>query len=164
MSAWLSFKGFRQSHIFKLDLGTSTKLLHQSAVSSIPNAGMFHCFFSCSTSFLIGSCNRYDTCHNGIWYVFCTIFYPRMKMYFKSIQYLQKHLNLPCYGIFTLALAVISFPQSGPAMKYSIYIWICHQWVHLKGKHLFTQEVSCVHCLLMVLLFWLGFFCVVFFT
>ena len=67
INAWLSHSGSKHSCTLPFTLGTTTKLLHYSAVSSTPRGVMMSS--SCSHfSSLKGFCNAYATCLGGTWY------------------------------------------------------------------------------------------------
>ena len=68
IKAWFSHVGSRHSLTLPFALGTNTKLLHHSAISSIPNGVMMSIFCRYSSSSLNGFCNMYATCLGGTWY------------------------------------------------------------------------------------------------
>ena len=57
INTWLSHAGSKHSLTLPLALGTNTKLLHHSAISSIPRGAMMSISCSHSSSFLNGFCN-----------------------------------------------------------------------------------------------------------
>ena len=59
MSTWFNLVGLRHSHTNLFGLGTCTKLLHQSGVSSIPRGTTICCCNSQSNSSFNGLCNVY---------------------------------------------------------------------------------------------------------
>ena len=57
-----------------LALGTSTKLLHHSDVSSTPRGVIISCCCSLSSSSWNGFCSAYATNHGGAWYGLLSVF------------------------------------------------------------------------------------------
>ena len=68
INAWLSHAGSKHSLTLPFALGTNTKLLHHSAVLSIPRGVMMSISCSHSSSSLNSFCNAYATCLGGAWY------------------------------------------------------------------------------------------------
>ena len=62
---WLSIAGSKHNLTFPFGFGTSTLLLHQSAVSFMPIGVMISSWCSHSSSSLNGFCNVQTTCHGG---------------------------------------------------------------------------------------------------
>ena len=62
INAWFSHAGSRHSLTLPFTLGTNTKLLHHSTISSTPNGVMMSIFCRHSSSSLNGFCNAYATC------------------------------------------------------------------------------------------------------
>ena len=68
INAWLSHAGSKHSHTLPFALGTNTKLLHHSAISSTPSGAMMSISSSQSRSSLNGFCSAYATHLGGTWY------------------------------------------------------------------------------------------------
>ena len=68
INAWLSHAGSKHSCTLPFALGTTTKLLHHSAISSTPRGAMMSSSCRCFSSSLNGFCNAYATCLGGTWY------------------------------------------------------------------------------------------------
>ena len=68
INAWLSCAGSKHSCTLPFALGTTTKLLHHSAISSTPSGAMMSSSCSHSSSSLNGFCNAYATRLGGAWY------------------------------------------------------------------------------------------------
>ena len=68
INAWFSHARSRHNLTLPFTLGTNTKLLHHSAVSSTPRGVIMSIFCRHSTSSLNGFCSAYATCLGGTWY------------------------------------------------------------------------------------------------
>ena len=68
INAWLSHAGSKHNCILPFALGTNTKLLHHSAVSSTPSGIMMSSSCSCWSSSLNGFCSAYAMHLRGTWY------------------------------------------------------------------------------------------------
>ena len=68
INALFSLAGSRHNLTLPFALGTNTKLLHHSAISSTPRGVMMSIFCRCSSSSLNGYCSAYATHLGGAWY------------------------------------------------------------------------------------------------
>ena len=68
INAWLSHTGSKHRCTLLFALGTTTKLLHHSAISSTPRGVMMSSSCSHFSSSLKGFCNAYAICLGGAWY------------------------------------------------------------------------------------------------
>ena len=68
INAWLSCTGSKYSCTIPFAFGTTTKLLHHSAILPTPRGVMMSSSCSCFGSSLKGFCNAYAMCLGGAWY------------------------------------------------------------------------------------------------
>ena len=83
ISAQLSFVGSRHSLTLPLGLGMRTKLLHHSAISSMPRGVMMFFFFNSS---LNSFCSAYAMCPGALGMVYCLAL-PAMKTLHQNTLY-----------------------------------------------------------------------------
>ena len=86
IGTWCCLGGSRHSLTFPLDLDTSTKLLHQPAVSPIPSGVMMFGCCSHSNSSLKGFCSKQATL-SGAPGMGCCLVLPEMKTFHQSIPF-----------------------------------------------------------------------------
>ena len=68
ISTWFSLAGSRHSLTLPLGLGTCTKLLHHSIISSTPNGVIISCCWNLSNSSINSFWSAYALCHGGTCY------------------------------------------------------------------------------------------------
>ena len=128
ISAWLSLSGSRHSLTLPLGFGTSLKLLHHSAISHMPNGGIYILFWSLSISSLNSFWSAYATHHGGAWYgvlsaVTCNENVPSQHPIPVNIS-----SNFFCSCFVISVLAFWSPLLLGPGRKYSISL-LFNKWV-----------------------------------
>ena len=114
INAWFSHTGSKHSLTLPLALGTSTKLLYYSDISSIPSGAIMSCCCSLSNSSLNGFCSAYATHLGGTWYSLLSSFSCKANMPSKH----RMPLNSLCICCVNSALFFLSVSQFGPERKY----------------------------------------------
>ena len=136
ISTWFSLARSRHSMTFPLDLGTSTKLLPHSAVSSTPSGDMLPCYVSHSNSSLKGVCSAKVTCLRGAWYGLLSVFTCNENVPSKYCIPLKTFSKSLCSHFVISVLAPLSLSSLGLERNiqfhcYCPLAYLCYSYLNL---------------------------------
>ena len=115
INAWLSLAGSRHKGTAQLNLGTTMKLLHLSAISPILSAAEICCPCSLSNSFLKGFLGACDMHIRGTWYDFASFLTCKSKVPVKHPYPINTLPYSLCILDVVLSFASLSASAPSPA-------------------------------------------------
>ena len=143
--AWFHLAGSRQSLTFPFDFGK--KLLHHSAVSSMPSGAMMCCCCTHSNYSLDGCCRAYAMHLEGTWYGLLSGLACNENVPSKYLIPLNTSLNYLCIHCVILSLACLSASMLRPGMKYFMLLLLLSLTIALSSISKFEPSVFPAWCL-----------------
>ena len=161
MSVWFSSMGSRQSLSFPVGLGTGTKLLHHSDVSSTPRGTKIWCFCNWSSSSLKSCCNVYGKHPGSTWHVWPHL-WPATKCSFKTTNACKYIFELFVFDCVITALFSYMLCFPGLQELYLVFNFATECWINI-WIFVYTELIFCA---LLINLSHVssGFYCAAFYT